>query len=130
MLSPDGVEGAQATRGLDVAHHAHHDHGRGLDDGDGLARLLLVQLGAGLVHIAQNVGAACEFPGDAGQTEDASECVRAKQIQQNVHVSGSAQHRRVAPFVQSACDMAALLSNAPVHCCCKFTLVTGHAPAL
>lgn len=59
VLRPHGVEGAQAARGLDVAHHAHHDHGGGLDDGHGLAGLLLVQLGAGLVHVAQDVGAAC-----------------------------------------------------------------------
>ncbi len=59
VLRPDGVQGAQAARGLDVAHHAHHDHWGGFNDGDGLAGLLLVQLGAGLVHIAQDVGAAC-----------------------------------------------------------------------
>eukprot|EP00983_Pelagomonas_calceolata_P060570 1146441-Pelagomonas_calceolata.AAC.2 len=59
VLGPHGVQGAQAARGLDVAHHAHDNHGGSLNDGDGLAGLLLVQLGAGLVHIAQDVGAAC-----------------------------------------------------------------------
>jgi len=58
VLRPHGVEGAQAARGLHVAHDAHHHHGGALDDGHRLARLLLVQLGAGLLHLAHNVGHA------------------------------------------------------------------------
>mmetsp|Transcript_18835 Transcript_18835/g.49070 ORF Transcript_18835/g.49070 Transcript_18835/m.49070 type:complete len:440 (+) Transcript_18835:418-1737(+) len=67
VLGPHGVQGAQAARGLDVAHHAHDNHGGSLNDGDGLAGLLLVQLGAGLVHIAQDVGAASLVAHEASQ---------------------------------------------------------------
>ena len=58
VLGPHRVERAQATRGFDVANDADNDHRRGLDDGDGLAGLLLVQLGAGLLDLTQDVRGA------------------------------------------------------------------------
>jgi len=42
VLGEDGLEGAQAADGVDVAHDAHHHYGRGLQDGD---RLYLLTLG-------------------------------------------------------------------------------------
>ncbi len=56
MLSPHGGERAQSARSLDVTNEANHHDGRGLDDSDSLDGLLLVGLGARLVHIANNVG--------------------------------------------------------------------------
>ena len=56
VLRPDGVERAQAARGLDVADNTDDDHGGRLDDRHRLASLLLMQLGAGLLHLAQDVG--------------------------------------------------------------------------
>lgn len=44
VLSKDGLEGAQTAGRVDVAHHANHNHGRSLHDGDGLHHLLLVHL--------------------------------------------------------------------------------------
>lgn len=44
VLRKDGLEGAEPAGGVDVAHHADHDHGRRLHDGDGLHHLLLVHL--------------------------------------------------------------------------------------
>lgn len=44
VLGPDGRERAQATGRLDVANDADDDHGRSVDDGDGLDDLLLVHL--------------------------------------------------------------------------------------
>merc|ERR1711977_186040 len=58
MLSPDGAEGLEATRSLDVANKTAHDHGGALNDGDSLHDLLLVGLGAGLVHVTADVGVA------------------------------------------------------------------------
>mmetsp|Transcript_12932 Transcript_12932/g.28704 ORF Transcript_12932/g.28704 Transcript_12932/m.28704 type:complete len:296 (+) Transcript_12932:445-1332(+) len=58
VASPDRGQGTRATRGLDVAHEANHHHGRGLQDGDGLGDLLLVQLGTRPVHLAHDVGHA------------------------------------------------------------------------
>ncbi len=55
VLGPDGLEGPEAAGRLDVADDADADHGRGLQDGDGLHHLLLVHLGAGPVHLAHNV---------------------------------------------------------------------------
>merc|ERR1719243_269874 len=56
MLSPDSLQGPHAARSLNVANHADGDHGRGLDDGDGLDHLLLVVLGTGTIHLTDNVG--------------------------------------------------------------------------
>merc|ERR1719266_221627 len=55
VLGPDGLEGSHAPGGLDVADHADADEGWSLDDGDGLHNLLLVDLGAGSVHLPHNV---------------------------------------------------------------------------
>merc|ERR1719347_1360883 len=55
VLSPDGLQRAQATGGHDVADHADAHHGRSLQDGHRLDDLLLVHLGAGSVHLADDV---------------------------------------------------------------------------
>lgn len=58
VLGPDGLEGAEAPRGLDVTDHADAHHGRSLDDGHRLDDLLLVQFGAGTIGLAHDVGHA------------------------------------------------------------------------
>ena len=55
VLSPDSLLAAQALRGADVADEADDDEFRALDDGDGFASLLLVELGARLVDITDDV---------------------------------------------------------------------------
>lgn len=44
MLGKDGLEGTQATGGVDVTHNTDHHHRRSLHDGDGLNHFLLVHL--------------------------------------------------------------------------------------
>lgn len=44
MLSKDGLEAAETTRSLHIAHNAHNDHGRSLYYSDCLNHLLLVHL--------------------------------------------------------------------------------------
>ena len=56
MLGPDGAEGLEATRGLKVSDHTDHDERWALKDGHGLDDLLLVGLGASLVHITEDMG--------------------------------------------------------------------------
>lgn len=56
VLSPDGGEGAESAGGLDVANKTDGNHGGGLEDGDSLENLLLVDVGAGLVDSAGDVG--------------------------------------------------------------------------
>merc|ERR1712165_229693 len=56
VLSPHSLESPRAARSLDVADHADGDHGRGLDDGDGLDHLLLVVLGTRTIHLTDKVG--------------------------------------------------------------------------
>ena len=56
MVSPDGGQGAKTSGGLNVADQTDNDNRRGLQDGDGLNSLLLVQLGAGSVNLSHNVG--------------------------------------------------------------------------
>ena len=58
MLGPDSGERAETAGGFDVANHTDDNHGRGLDDGDGLGDLLLVGLGAGLLDVTHDVGHA------------------------------------------------------------------------
>uniref|UniRef100_W5KPP6 Uncharacterized protein n=1 Tax=Astyanax mexicanus TaxID=7994 RepID=W5KPP6_ASTMX len=72
MLSEDGLEGAQTTRCLDVAHKANHNHGRSLDDCDCLNHLLFVDLSRS-VHFTDDVSHSslvaeegCEVNGLAG----------------------------------------------------------------
>ena len=56
VLGPDGVEGAEALGGLDVADNANDVHGGSLDDGHSLDNLLLVELGTELVDGTGDVG--------------------------------------------------------------------------
>uniref|UniRef100_A0A3P9M9U9 Uncharacterized protein n=1 Tax=Oryzias latipes TaxID=8090 RepID=A0A3P9M9U9_ORYLA len=49
VLCKDGLEGAEATRGADVASNSNHDHGRRLHDGNSLHNFLFVYL-CGQVH--------------------------------------------------------------------------------
>jgi len=56
VLSPDSTNRTETTGGVLVADKADNDHGRGLDDGDTLEDLLLVEeLAHGTVDITDNV---------------------------------------------------------------------------
>ena len=56
VLSKDSLESSQALWCINVANSANNDHWWSLDDGDSLDGLLLVQSGAQLVDITNNVG--------------------------------------------------------------------------
>jgi len=58
VLGPDGGEGSETAGSLDVANETDGDHGRSLDDSNGLDDFLLVQLGTGTVQITDNGGHA------------------------------------------------------------------------
>lgn len=44
VLRPHSLEGAKSIGGFHVTHNTHNNHGRGLDQGNSLAHLLLVHL--------------------------------------------------------------------------------------
>mmetsp|Transcript_6025 Transcript_6025/g.14343 ORF Transcript_6025/g.14343 Transcript_6025/m.14343 type:complete len:373 (-) Transcript_6025:12-1130(-) len=67
VLGPHGGEAAQPVRRAHVADDADHDDGRRLDDGHALDDLLLVQLGAGLVHLAHDVRHAALVAEEGGE---------------------------------------------------------------
>merc|ERR1719173_228081 len=69
VLSPDGLEGPHTARSLNVANDTDSNHGRSLNDGDGLDHLLLVVLGAGTVHLTHNVGHASLVSHEASQVD-------------------------------------------------------------
>jgi len=58
MVSPDGGQGAEAVGGSDVSDDTDNNHRRGLDNGDGLDGLLLVELGARTLDLSHDVGHA------------------------------------------------------------------------
>ena len=66
VLGPDGLKGAEAPGGGDISDNTDHYDGRGLDDGDALDNLLLVDLGARSVHLADNVGHTSLVAHEAG----------------------------------------------------------------
>lgn len=47
VLRKDGLEGTQATGGVDISHHTHHNHGWGLHNGHCFNHFLLVDLCTG-----------------------------------------------------------------------------------
>jgi len=55
MLGPDGLQGSQASRSLDVTDNTDHEHGGGFDDGDGFDGFLLVELGPRLVDFTRDM---------------------------------------------------------------------------
>merc|ERR1719430_1237780 len=69
VLSPDSLEGPHAARSLNVANNADSDHGRSLNDGDGLDDFLLVVLGTRTVHLTHNVGHAGLVAHEASQVD-------------------------------------------------------------
>ena len=69
MLGPDGGEGAQTARRLDVANNANNDDRRRLEDRHGLDDLLLVRLGAGAVQLADDVRHASLEAKEPGQVD-------------------------------------------------------------
>ena len=69
MLSPDGLKGAQSARRLNVADKADADKGRRLENSNSLHDLLFVDLGAGSVHLANDVGHAGLVGEEAGQVD-------------------------------------------------------------
>merc|ERR1719410_277720 len=58
VLSPDSLEGSHTSWSLDVSNNTDADHWWSLDNGDGLDDFLLVDLGAGSVHLPDDVGHA------------------------------------------------------------------------
>jgi len=67
VLSPDGGQRTETTRGLDVRDETDAHDGRGLEDGDGLDDLLLVQLGTRFVDITDDMGHTSLVTHETGQ---------------------------------------------------------------
>jgi len=67
VLGEHGGEGAEATRSLDVTDKSDAHHRRGLQDGNALNDLLLVELGTRLVNLAHDVGHTGLVPHESRQ---------------------------------------------------------------
>jgi len=67
VLGPDGLEGSEASWGLDVADDTDADHWRGLDDGDWLDDLFFVELGALSSDLTDDVGHTSFVADEASQ---------------------------------------------------------------
>ena len=55
VLSPDSLESPETSGCLNISDHSDGNEGWGLDDGHSLHDLLLVHLGAGSVHLPDDV---------------------------------------------------------------------------
>jgi hypothetical protein len=67
MLGKDGGQSTKTRGGLDVSDNTNDDHGRGLDDGDGVNDLTLVHEGTGTVHSTDNVRHTGLVPAKGGE---------------------------------------------------------------
>merc|ERR1711871_514357 len=56
VLGEDGLQGLDPVEGLDVPDNTDDDHGRAVQNSDGLAGLLLMNLRARLLHVTGDVG--------------------------------------------------------------------------
>jgi len=69
VLGPDGLEGSEASWGLDVSDNTDADHWWGIDDGDWLDDLLLVELMALSSDFSHNVGHTGLVTDESGQVD-------------------------------------------------------------
>merc|ERR1712241_88297 len=58
MLSPHSLECSQTTGGINIPDYSNNHNWRSLQDGDSFNHLLLVSLGAGTIHLTDNVSHA------------------------------------------------------------------------
>lgn len=56
VLGPDGGQGSETARSLDVSDNTDNNHRRSLDDGNGLDDFLLVHLGSNTLEFTNDVG--------------------------------------------------------------------------
>jgi len=69
VLGPDGLEGSEASWGFDVTDDTDADHWWGIDDGDWLDDLLLVELMALSSDFSHNVGHTGLVTDESGQVD-------------------------------------------------------------
>lgn len=69
LVGPDGGQGSETSWGFDVSDDSDDDHGWGFDDGDGFDDLLLVQLGAWLIDISDDVAHTGLESGEGSQVD-------------------------------------------------------------
>jgi hypothetical protein len=67
MLGKDGGKSPQPTRGLEVADDSNNDHGRGLEDGNGIDDFAFVHDGSGTIDAADDVGHAGFIGAECGE---------------------------------------------------------------
>ena len=55
-MGPNGGQSTETVGGLSVTNKTNANHGGGLEDGDSLSDLLLMELGTRLLNITEDVG--------------------------------------------------------------------------
>jgi len=89
MLGPDGGQSAETRGSLDVANDTDADHRGGLDNGDGLDDLLLVELGTGFVHITEDMGHTSLEAHEGGQMAGLLDVISGERLDLAVVMSGT-----------------------------------------
>ena len=67
MLGPDRCQSSKTIRGLSVTNETNANHWWGLEDGDSLSNFFLVELGAWLLDISENVSHTGLVTHESGQ---------------------------------------------------------------
>jgi len=69
VLGPDGGKGSETSGSFDITNNTTDNNGRSFEDGTGFDDFLLVELGADLVDISEDVGHTSLEDGEGGKVD-------------------------------------------------------------
>lgn len=89
VLGPDGSQSSKTVGGLSVTDETNANHGRGLEDGNSLSDLLLVELGTGLLNISEDVSHTSLVTHESGEMAGLSLVILGERLDLTLEVLSS-----------------------------------------
>merc|ERR1719464_326278 len=89
VLSPDSFESSKTAGSLNVSDQTDAHDGRSLDDGDALHDLLLVNLGAGSLHLSDDVGHTGLVAYEGGHVDRLARVILGEALDLSAHALGT-----------------------------------------
>ena len=89
VLGPDGSQSSKTVGGLSVTDETNANHGRGLEDGNSLSDLLLVELGARLLNVSEDVSHASLVTHESGEVAGLSLVILGERLDLTLEVLSS-----------------------------------------